>query len=135
MGIWILLAVVFVASVWHPLQANSRSAGESALLRLVAAIVCLVLLFVVPQLFDRGIGPGEDTSTCPSYIDSGSTADWVTLVLLGVVWWWVVGVVKAAVVSVRRTESHAAAALVGALVAVGVGFVALLAAALSHLCA
>ena len=55
--------------------------------------------------------------------------------LLGVVWWWVVGVVKAAVVSVRRTESHAAAALVGALVAVGVGFVALLGAALSHLCA
>jgi hypothetical protein len=137
MGIWILVVVVLAASVWHPLQAqaNSRSAGESAGLRLVGAIVFLMLLFLVPQLFDRGIGPGENIQTCPSYINSGSTADWVSLVLLGVVFWWVVGVVKATAVSVRRHERHAPAALFGMLVAFGVGFAGLLGAALSHLCA
>ena len=135
MGDWILLGVVFVASAWHPVQANSRSATASAGLRLIAAIAFLMALFVVPELFDRGIGAGMDTQTCPGYISAGSEADWATLVMVGVVWWWVVGVLKATGVSIRRHESTAPAALVGSLIALGVAFVALLVAAFSGVCA
>ena len=135
MGVWVLLGVVAVASVWHPLQANSRSATASAGLRLIAAIAFLFALFFVPQLFDRGIGPSMNTQTCPGYINAGSAADYATLVMVGVVWWWVVGVLKATGVSIRRHESTAPATVVGSLIALGVAFVALLAAAFSSLCA
>jgi hypothetical protein len=133
MSILVLVGVVLVASAWHPLGATSRSAATSAGLRLTAAFVFLVALVFFPQGFDHGTA-GQDTQTCPSYINSHSAAWWVSLVMLGAVWWWVVGVLKATGLSFHRGEQHAGAALAATIAALALGVVALFAIALTGIC-
>ena len=131
---WILLGAVAVASSWHPFRADTRSAASSAGLRLAAAFVFLIALFYIPELFDHGIRAGQDTSTCPSLINSHSHAWWASVVILGLVWWSVVGVMKATGLSLRRREKHAVAALAATCLAVGLAVVAVFSLGLSNIC-
>lgn len=135
MGTVAFIGAVLVASAWHPLRANSRSAAESAGLRLVATFILLVVLVFVPPMFDRGVGSGQDTSTCPGFINSHSSAWWASLVVLGLVWWSAIGVMKATGVSIHRGERHAVAVLAATCLAVGLAGAGLFAVAFSSICA
>lgn len=133
-SMWILLGTVVIASVWHPFRADTRSAAASAGLRLGTALALFIGMFFIPGAFDRGVPGGQDTSTCPGFVGKDSDAWWAGVVLVGLVWWFGVGVLKASAVSIHRHERHYVAIVLASGTAVALALVADFVLAFSTVC-
>jgi hypothetical protein len=128
----LLVGAVLVASIWHPLGGDSRSAASASGLRLLMMFLLVVAGLFVPQWFDRGNLDG--TSTCPSFISNDSSAWWVETFILALTWWAGTGVFKASAKSFIRNEGYSLAMLLAVASALGLGLVAAFLNAFSGFC-